>query len=80
MCGIAPLVKAALAGTDGLEQIVYIGLNDGYSGVGDGTGSTTVFRKRLQLVEPATNGDVTVHPFWEWFWRGVFHDRKTAVQ
>ena len=34
MYGIAMLVIAALVGTNGLEQIVYIGLNDGNFGVG----------------------------------------------
>ena len=34
MYGIAMLVIAALVGTNGLEQIVYIGLSDGNFGVG----------------------------------------------
>ena len=34
MFGIAMLVIAALVGTNGLEQIVYIGLSDGNFGVG----------------------------------------------
>ena len=34
MYGIAMLVIAALVGTNGLEQIVYIGLSDGNFGLG----------------------------------------------
>ena len=34
MYGIAMLVIAALVGTNGLEQVVYIGLSDGNFGVG----------------------------------------------
>ena len=34
MYGIAMLVISALVGTNGLEQIVYIGLSDGDIGVG----------------------------------------------
>jgi glycine betaine/proline transport system permease protein len=34
MYGIAMLVIAALVGTNGLEQIVFIGLNDGNFGIG----------------------------------------------
>ena len=34
MYGIAMLVIASLVGTNGLEQIVYIGLNDGDFGIG----------------------------------------------
>jgi glycine betaine/proline transport system permease protein len=34
MFGIAMLVIAALVGTNGLEQTVYIGLSDGNFGVG----------------------------------------------
>ena len=44
MYGIAMLVIAALVGTNGLEQIVYIGLSDGNFGVGiiAGTGMAII--------------------------------------